>query len=105
MVSWNIIEFIYSSILTILCGISFWLAFGYASHVPPGGHSSGYVFTGIFMVLQTAFYGIPTVLAYDSIRIAEAAEEASRQSHPFTDPEQEETRYQTQAKPGAQNVV
>lgn len=60
LLSWNIIvsyenlfylflfqEFIYSSILTILCAISFWLAFGYASHVPPSGHSAGYMFTGV----------------------------------------------------------
>jgi len=36
--------------LTLLCGIGFWIAFGYASHVPPlTGHSAGYIFAGVIL--------------------------------------------------------
>jgi uncharacterized membrane-anchored protein YitT (DUF2179 family) len=44
---WQIKEFVYSAVLTVLCAISFWLAFGYTGHVPKDGRSAGYVFAGV----------------------------------------------------------
>uniref|UniRef100_A0A915DFH7 MARVEL domain-containing protein n=1 Tax=Ditylenchus dipsaci TaxID=166011 RepID=A0A915DFH7_9BILA len=91
--SWNIVEFVYSSILSILCAISFWLAFGYASHVPKDGHSAGYVFTGMFMIVQTILYAIPTMLVYDRMRVAE---EDAHITHPFNTNSEQDISYQTE---------
>ncbi|KAI1712432.1 CBR-DRR-1 protein [Ditylenchus destructor] len=93
ILSWNIVEFIYSSILTILCAISFWLAFAYANHVPPEGHSTGYIFAGIFLIIQTVFYAVPAVLVYDRMRVAE---EDVRVTHPFAKESENDSRYQSQ---------
>ncbi|KAI6174724.1 Protein CBR-DRR-1 [Aphelenchoides bicaudatus] len=68
LITWNVAEFVYSTILTVLCAISIWLSFGYAGHVQPGGHSNGYIFAGIFMILQTAFYAIPAILIYEKVQ-------------------------------------
>jgi hypothetical protein len=40
-------EFVYSSILALLCGIGLWISFGYATNVSPAHHSAGYVFAGV----------------------------------------------------------
>jgi len=100
LLSWNIIEFIYSSVLTILCGISFWLAFGYASHVPSDGHPSGYVLFGLFAVVQTVFYLIPTILAYDSIRVLEGTANDSHNGQSFTPDQEQDDRYQLAKETG-----
>lgn len=72
-IPWSIIEFIYSCILTLLCAIGFWIAFGYASHVPAidishfpatPGHSAGYIFAGVFLIVQTLCYAIPSMAIY-----------------------------------------
>ncbi|KAI6195756.1 hypothetical protein M3Y94_01025000 [Aphelenchoides besseyi] len=68
LITWSVAEFVYSTVLTVLCGISVWLAFGYAGHVGPEGHSNGYVFAGIFLILQTAFYAIPATLIYEKVQ-------------------------------------
>ncbi|KAL3090064.1 hypothetical protein niasHS_006516 [Heterodera schachtii] len=83
---WGVIEFVYSSVLTLLCGVGFWLAFGFASHVPDNGHSAGYIFAGIFLVAQVACYAIPVLIIYDRSRTdgpAAAGHEQIANVHPF----------------------
>uniref|UniRef100_A0A183BTE3 MARVEL domain-containing protein n=1 Tax=Globodera pallida TaxID=36090 RepID=A0A183BTE3_GLOPA len=88
-------EFVYSSILTLLCGVGFWLAFGFASHVPPDGHSAGYIFTGIFLVAQVACYAIPVMIIYDRSR-AGTEHEPIADVHSFgVTSDGSEQRYQT----------
>ncbi|KAF7637950.1 MARVEL domain-containing protein [Meloidogyne graminicola] len=65
IIPWNIIEFIYSIILALLCGISFWISFGYSTHVHIGGHSIGYIFAGIFLIGQMICYLIPAYIIYN----------------------------------------
>uniref|UniRef100_A0A914KP58 MARVEL domain-containing protein n=2 Tax=Meloidogyne TaxID=189290 RepID=A0A914KP58_MELIC len=65
-IPWSIIEFVYSVILTLLCGISFWISFGYATHVVPVlGHSAGYIFAGLFLIGQMVCYAIPALIIYN----------------------------------------
>jgi len=71
LITWNVAEFVYSTILTVLCAISIWLSFGYSGHVPEKGHSMGYVFAGMFMILQTAFYALPAVMIYEKVQFRE----------------------------------
>jgi len=71
LITWSVCEFVYSTVLTVLCAISIWLSFGYSGHVPEGGHSRGYVFAGLFMILQTAFYALPAVMIYEKVQFRE----------------------------------
>uniref|UniRef100_A0A914HEP2 MARVEL domain-containing protein n=1 Tax=Globodera rostochiensis TaxID=31243 RepID=A0A914HEP2_GLORO len=94
-IPWGVIEFVYSSILTLLCGVGFWLAFGFASHVSADGHSAGYIFTGIFLVAQVACYAIPVMIIYDRSR-AGTEHEPIADVHSFgVASDGSEQRYQT----------
>ncbi|KAI6240536.1 MARVEL domain-containing protein [Aphelenchoides fujianensis] len=86
LITWNVAEFVYSTILTVLCAISVWLSFGYAGHVPDGGHSNGYVFAGIFLIIQTAFYAIPAVLIYEKVQFRQDDDPTARMHFASDDP-------------------
>ncbi|CAD5209016.1 unnamed protein product [Bursaphelenchus okinawaensis] len=68
LIGYSVVEFVYSAVLTALCGVSVWLSFGYSSHVPEGGHSTGYIFTGFFMLLEASAYAIPASMIYERVQ-------------------------------------
>jgi len=95
LITWNVAEFVYSVILTVLCAISIWLSFVDEGNVPAGGHSNGYIFAGIFMILQTAFYAVPSVLIYEKVQFRQS-EDSIEHIH-FAD--EEPATYQNAPRP------
>ncbi|CAD5214038.1 unnamed protein product [Bursaphelenchus xylophilus] len=100
LVGFSVVEFVYSAVLTALCGVSVWLSFGYSSHVPEGGHSTGYIFCGFFMVLEAAAYAIPASMIYEKVQWEQQGVDQLNTVH-YREPSNE-TGYQTQT---TQNIV
>ena len=67
-ISWNLVEFTYSSILAIVSLLGAWLAFSYAGHVAAEDSSTGYVFAGLFLIFQTTFYTAPALMLYEKVQ-------------------------------------
>ncbi|CAI5441825.1 unnamed protein product [Caenorhabditis angaria] len=75
-VSWNIVELVYSFILSILSVICVWLSFSFANRTL-FGTSAGYIAAGLFFILQTILYAIPSTVIY---REVQASADLDRQS-------------------------
>ncbi|CAD6192156.1 unnamed protein product [Caenorhabditis auriculariae] len=66
-VSWNIVELIYSFVLSILSVICVWLSFSFANR-SLYGTSAGYIASGLFFIVQTALYASPCVSIYRDVK-------------------------------------
>uniref|UniRef100_A0AC34FT74 MARVEL domain-containing protein n=1 Tax=Panagrolaimus sp. ES5 TaxID=591445 RepID=A0AC34FT74_9BILA len=94
-ISWNLVEFVYSSILGILCLLGAWLSFSYAGHVPTGESGMGYVFAGLFLVAQTTLYSAPALMLYEKIQNTEGG--IYRPDNNYAFPNDADIPYQTPA--------
>uniref|UniRef100_A0A914E5S9 MARVEL domain-containing protein n=1 Tax=Acrobeloides nanus TaxID=290746 RepID=A0A914E5S9_9BILA len=86
-VSWNVVEFVYSTVLAVLCFLSTWLSFTEPGRVKDGGSYLGYTFAAIFFFLQTIFYTAPALLFFDKMRDAETGRDLSNEIHYVDDAE------------------
>ncbi|KAK0394875.1 hypothetical protein QR680_000981 [Steinernema hermaphroditum] len=82
---WELLEMIYSFVLGILCALSMWLTFGFVGHVSEqeGGYYGGYVAGGIFLIIQSILYFVPTVLIYNKMQLHRRSE--YNDPNPYTD--------------------
>uniref|UniRef100_A0A8R1HWM3 MARVEL domain-containing protein n=1 Tax=Caenorhabditis japonica TaxID=281687 RepID=A0A8R1HWM3_CAEJA len=84
-IAWNVVELVYSFIISVLCVICVWLSFSFANR-SLYSTSAGYIASGLFFIVQTSFYAVPCTVIY---REVQANSEAERQNiviepaHPF----------------------
>uniref|UniRef100_A0AC35G549 Uncharacterized protein n=1 Tax=Panagrolaimus sp. PS1159 TaxID=55785 RepID=A0AC35G549_9BILA len=90
----NLVEFVYSTILGILCLLGSWLSFSYAGHVPSGQSGTGYIFAGLFLVAQTTLYTAPALMLYEKIQNVEGGIYRPDSNYAF--PNDSDIPYQTQ---------
>uniref|UniRef100_A0A1I7YM85 MARVEL domain-containing protein n=1 Tax=Steinernema glaseri TaxID=37863 RepID=A0A1I7YM85_9BILA len=71
---WELLEMIYSFVLSVLNALSMWLAFGFVGRVHEGDYYGGYVAAGIFLIIQSILYLVPTILIYNKIQVNRRSE-------------------------------
>ncbi|TMS34297.1 hypothetical protein L596_001923 [Steinernema carpocapsae] len=71
---WELLEMIYSFVMAVLCGLSMWLSFGYVGHVQGDDPYGGYVAAGLFLILQSVLYMVPTILIYNKMQVNRRSE-------------------------------
>ncbi|KAH7724697.1 Protein DRR-1 [Aphelenchoides avenae] len=91
VITWTVVEFVYSVILSILSSICVWLSFAYARLIPKNEYAAGYAFAGVFLIFHSVLYAVPAVIIYDKMRVEQPLPDESETHYVAVD----QTSYQT----------